>query len=204
MQTQAELARAPLIASGPPRFLWGEAMKHVAWLKDRSPCSALDCKSPYEMKHKKVPHLGKIHEFGTAAYVKNLLLLAGVISIRVHFSYHPISDCRWLLVIRWQFLGSLHYMKLWEKSTCSLWFTFWSNHTCNVLYSYCYNERSNSCKEDFRFSTGCWRCPQWWVSAWYFLSYWSWLLISLHFYLGFNAIIKVRNSGTVEGCTQKL
>ena len=72
MQTQAELARALLIASGLTRFLWEEAMKHVAWIKNRSPHSALDGKSLYKMKHKKVPHLGSIHEFGTAAYVKDL------------------------------------------------------------------------------------------------------------------------------------
>ena len=47
-------------------------MKHVAWIKNRSPHSALDGKSPYEMKHKKVPHLGNIHKFGTAVYVKDL------------------------------------------------------------------------------------------------------------------------------------
>ena len=72
MQTQAELARALLITSGLPRFLWEEAMKHVAWIQNRSPHSALDGKSPYKMKHKKVYHLGNIHEFGTAAYVKDL------------------------------------------------------------------------------------------------------------------------------------
>src|ERR1700720_3763562 len=32
----------------------------------------LDGKTPYEMKHKKNPHLGGIHEFGAAAYVKDL------------------------------------------------------------------------------------------------------------------------------------
>ena len=47
-------------------------MKHIAWIKNRSPHSTLNGKSPYEMKHKKVPHLGNIHEFGTAAYVKDL------------------------------------------------------------------------------------------------------------------------------------
>ena len=72
MQTQAELTRALLIASGLPRFLWEEVMKHIAWIKNRSPHSALDGKSPYKMKHKKVPHLGDIHEFGTVAYVKDL------------------------------------------------------------------------------------------------------------------------------------
>ena len=72
MRTQAELARALPIASGLPRFLWDEAMKHIAWLKNISPHHALDGKSPYEMKHKKAPHLANIHEFGTVAYIKDL------------------------------------------------------------------------------------------------------------------------------------
>ena len=57
MCTQAELARALLISSGLPRFLWEEAMKHVEWVKERSPHRALDGKTPYEMKYKKKPHL---------------------------------------------------------------------------------------------------------------------------------------------------
>jgi len=72
MRTRAELARALLIASGLPRFLWEEAMKHVEWIKARTPHAALDGKTPYEMKHKKKPYLGGIHEFGAAAYVKDL------------------------------------------------------------------------------------------------------------------------------------
>ena len=72
MCTRAEFARALLIPSGLPRFLWEEAMKHVEWIKERSPHSALDGKTPYEMKHKKKPHLSGIHEFGVAAYVKDL------------------------------------------------------------------------------------------------------------------------------------
>ena len=47
-------------------------MKHVAWLKNRSPHHALDGKSPYKMKDKKAPHLANIHEFGKAAYLKDL------------------------------------------------------------------------------------------------------------------------------------
>jgi hypothetical protein len=47
-------------------------MKHMEWLKARSPHCALDGKTPYKMKHNKKPHLGGIHEFGTAAYVKDL------------------------------------------------------------------------------------------------------------------------------------
>src|ERR1700723_2021072 len=60
------------MTSGLPQFLWEEAMKHVEWLKERTPHAALDEKTPYEMKHKKKPYLWGIHEFGAAAYVKDL------------------------------------------------------------------------------------------------------------------------------------
>ena len=69
---QAEQARAMLISSGLPRFLWEEAMKHSAWLQNRTPTCALDRKTPYEMQHGKKPYLTGIQEFGTAAYVKDL------------------------------------------------------------------------------------------------------------------------------------
>ena len=72
MRTRAERARALLLASGLPRFLWEEAMKHTTWLQNRTPARALDGKTPYEMKNKKKPHLGGIQEFGVAAYVKDL------------------------------------------------------------------------------------------------------------------------------------
>jgi hypothetical protein len=52
--------------------LWEEAIKHVKWLKERTPHTALDDKTPYEMKHKKKPYLGGIHKFGMVAYVKDL------------------------------------------------------------------------------------------------------------------------------------
>jgi hypothetical protein len=69
---RAERARALLIASGLPRFLWEEAMQHATWLQNRSPAQALDGKTPYEMIHKKKPNLANIQEFGAAAYVKDL------------------------------------------------------------------------------------------------------------------------------------
>jgi hypothetical protein len=72
MQTQAERARALLLASGLTRFLWEEAMKHTTWLQNRTPARALDSKTPYEMQNKKKPYLGGIQEFGAATYVKDL------------------------------------------------------------------------------------------------------------------------------------
>jgi hypothetical protein len=72
MRTRAEHAHALLLASGLPRFSWEEAMKHSAWLQDRTPARALNSKTPYEMGHKRKPHLTGIQEFGAAAYVKDL------------------------------------------------------------------------------------------------------------------------------------
>jgi hypothetical protein len=71
MRTRTERARALLISSGLPHFLWEEAMRHTTWLQNRSPARALDGKTPYEMVKNKKPHLGGIQEFGVAAYVKD-------------------------------------------------------------------------------------------------------------------------------------
>jgi len=72
MHTQAECARALLIASGLPRFLWEEAFKHSNWLQNRTPAGAIKGKTPYEMKNNKKPHLAGIQEFSAAAYMKDL------------------------------------------------------------------------------------------------------------------------------------
>jgi hypothetical protein len=72
MRTRAERARALLISSGLPRFLWEEAMKHSTWIQNRTPARANDGKSPYQIKHQKKPNLAGIQEFGAAAYVKDL------------------------------------------------------------------------------------------------------------------------------------
>ena len=67
MRARAERARALLLASGLPRLLLEEAMKHTTWLQNRTPARALDGKTPYEMRSKKKPHLAGIQEFGAAA-----------------------------------------------------------------------------------------------------------------------------------------
>ena len=72
MRMRAEQAQALLIASGLPRLLWEEAMKHSTWLQNRVTASALDGKTPYEAVNGKKSHLGGIQEFGAAAYVKDL------------------------------------------------------------------------------------------------------------------------------------
>jgi len=46
-RTKAELARAMLIDSKLPKFLWGAAMSHAAWIKNRSPTCGLDGETPF-------------------------------------------------------------------------------------------------------------------------------------------------------------
>jgi hypothetical protein len=72
MRTQAERARALLLTSSLPCFLWEEAMSHSNWLQNRTPARAINEKIPYEMKNKRNPNLAGIQEFGVAAYVKDL------------------------------------------------------------------------------------------------------------------------------------
>jgi len=72
MHTQAKRARALLIASGLPPFLWEEAMRNTTWLQNQTPTHALAGKTLYEVKIKKKPHLAGLQEFAVAAYVKDL------------------------------------------------------------------------------------------------------------------------------------
>ena len=72
MRTRAERARALLLGSGLPHFLWQEAMLHATWLQNRTPAQALEGKTPYKMLNKKVPNLAGIQDFGATAYMKDL------------------------------------------------------------------------------------------------------------------------------------
>ena len=69
-RTKAELARAMLIDSKLPRFLWGEAMNHAAWIKNRSPTHALEGETPFHARYTKHPDLSKLVPFGTQAWIK--------------------------------------------------------------------------------------------------------------------------------------
>ena len=72
MHTHVEHTQVLLITSRLLQFLWEEAMKHTMWIQDRTPTCANTSKSPYEMRHKKKPHLADIQGFSVAAYVKDL------------------------------------------------------------------------------------------------------------------------------------
>src|SRR5882762_222356 len=61
-----------LHASQLPKFLWGEAMKHAVYLKNRTSTKALDGKTPYEAFFGKKPNLTDLHEFGSKVWVHSL------------------------------------------------------------------------------------------------------------------------------------
>lgn len=46
-RTLLEKVRAMLHAAGPPKNLWGEALKHAVWLKNRTSSKAIGGRTPY-------------------------------------------------------------------------------------------------------------------------------------------------------------
>jgi len=71
-RTVAKRTRALLHASKLPKFLWGEAIMHVTWLKNRTATRALDNKTPYEMLYKKAPNLKNLPVWGCRVKVHSL------------------------------------------------------------------------------------------------------------------------------------
>ena len=58
-----------LHANGMPKFLWGEAINHAVYLKNRTPTKALDEKTPYEVFYGVKPNLKGLLEFGSKVCV---------------------------------------------------------------------------------------------------------------------------------------
>jgi hypothetical protein len=56
-----------LIDANLPKFLWPLAIKHAAYLKERSPAKRTG-KTPYEIWNKKKPDLSPLKTFGSTAY----------------------------------------------------------------------------------------------------------------------------------------
>ena len=67
--TIVEHIQALLHASGLPRFLWGEAARHVVWLMNRTSTKAVDGKTPYEAAFKKKPDLRDVCKWGETMWV---------------------------------------------------------------------------------------------------------------------------------------
>jgi transposase InsO family protein len=68
-RTLLERVRAMLHSSGLPRFLWGEAVKHAVYLKNRTATRALVNKTPFEMAMGKKPDLTNLHVWGCKVWV---------------------------------------------------------------------------------------------------------------------------------------
>ncbi|PIL37456.1 transcription factor [Ganoderma sinense ZZ0214-1] len=68
-RTVMEKVRAMLIASGLPRFLWGEALLHAIWLKNRTSTKALSGRTPYEALTGSPPDMSGIPVWGSQVWV---------------------------------------------------------------------------------------------------------------------------------------
>ena len=53
-----------------PKELWGEALKTAVYLQIRSPNSAINNKTPFELWTGKVPNLKHLRTFGAIGYVR--------------------------------------------------------------------------------------------------------------------------------------
>src|ERR1700723_2342239 len=62
-RTPFEKVRAMLHASQLLKFLWGEAVKHTVYLKNRTSTKALNRMTPFEAYFGKKPNLTGFHEF---------------------------------------------------------------------------------------------------------------------------------------------
>src|SRR6266850_5187943 len=70
-RTIVEGARAMLLASKLPEYLWAEAASHHVWLRNRTPTKTLPkSKTPLEMATGTCPDLSNIHEWGSRVWVK--------------------------------------------------------------------------------------------------------------------------------------
>ena len=67
-----ERVRAFLHHSGLPKFLWGEALQHAVWLKNRTSTRALGAITPFERLHGHKPNLAGVPEWGQRVWVHNL------------------------------------------------------------------------------------------------------------------------------------
>ena len=63
-RTLVEHVRAMAHASGLPKSLWGEAIMHATWVKNRTSTHRLGKKTPYEMLYTEKPNLEKVPIWG--------------------------------------------------------------------------------------------------------------------------------------------
>ncbi|KAI0996183.1 Retrovirus-related Pol polyprotein from transposon TNT 1-94 [Podosphaera aphanis] len=68
-RTLLDLARAMKIEKNLPDTLWGEAVLHAAWIRNRSPSVALNNKTPIEIMTQKEPDFKNVIDFGENVFV---------------------------------------------------------------------------------------------------------------------------------------
>ena len=66
--TAIEKVRALLHESWPPKFLWGEALQHVVYLKNQTWTKSLPDSTPHEILTGKKPDLSNVHPWGTQVW----------------------------------------------------------------------------------------------------------------------------------------
>ena len=71
-RTLVERVRAMVHASGLPKNLWGKAIMHATWLKNRSSTRRLGMKTPYEILYKKAPNLSNLPVWGCRVKVHDI------------------------------------------------------------------------------------------------------------------------------------
>ncbi|KIO08044.1 hypothetical protein M404DRAFT_78898, partial [Pisolithus tinctorius Marx 270] len=69
-RTLLEKVRAMLHESSLPHTLWGEAVRHAVWLKNRTPTKALDGGTPLEAATGKKPDLSRARAWGSNIWVR--------------------------------------------------------------------------------------------------------------------------------------
>ena len=68
-RTLLERIRAFTHTSGLPKYLWGEALRHATWLKNRTATRALDGKTPHQALLGHAPNLANLQPWGTKVWV---------------------------------------------------------------------------------------------------------------------------------------
>jgi transposase InsO family protein len=68
-RTLLERIRAFAHDSGLPQSLWGESLRHAAWLKNRTATRALDGKTPFEALYGQPPDLQSLRNWGCQVWV---------------------------------------------------------------------------------------------------------------------------------------
>jgi hypothetical protein len=68
-RTLLERMRAATHTSGLPQTLWGEALRHATWLKNRTATRALDGKTPFEALYGRPPDLSALRTWGLPVLV---------------------------------------------------------------------------------------------------------------------------------------